>query len=291
MLDLDSELQHVRVASSQLCRRLLYVFVLSANANVVAQALLFRLYRFASQVRFADDDLLLTLVGGHLRPADWAHCMFTCRRFFSRFAQDLSGLAHCWFRRYSESGRKEAIRYIIEQNVVALVRPVIEATANVNCRDQDSFFRTPLHRAASRGHVEVCRHLLLLRADPSQLDSHGIAPIHLVASKGLVPIVDLLLRHHPSSIDVLDFHGRTPCHMAALKGHLAVLRRLVEARAAPDVQTLGHRTPVDMARRGQHSACIQYLEDVRRNASMPVARHVLGTLFQRALLVGDDEAG
>merc|ERR1719193_2340451 len=126
---------------------------------------------------------------------------------------------------------------------MALLRPLVQAKADVNCAFEHYWFRTPLHRAASRGHADMCRLLLALRADSSLPDSHGAAPIHLVASKGRPPIVELLLKHDAASAGAVDFSGRTPCHMAALKGHACVVRWLVMARADAGARAFDGRTP------------------------------------------------
>jgi len=77
--------------------------------------------------------------------------------------------------------------------------------------------------------------------------------------------------------------------MAALKGHLTIVRLLVAAQANATAQAYDGRTPLDMARRGQHAEVIEYLENqndlmMRRAEALPAARRVLGALFERALL-------
>jgi len=199
-----------------------------------------------------------------------------------------------WLRGHSDESRKDTLRLAIQHNVIGLMQPVMEARADVNCTFEQFWFRTPLHRASSRGHKEVCKLLLSLRADSTRRDSHGAAPIHLVASKGRLPIVDLLLRHDPSSVAAVDNSGRTPCHMAALKGHLAVVQHLVGAGAGIAAQSLDGRMPVDMARRGQHLEIIKFLEDSSHHREQveqarPAARRVLERLFSLTLQTLADE--
>merc|ERR1719193_204991 len=135
---------------------------------------------------------------------------------------------------------------------MALLRPLVQAKADVNCAFEHYWFRTPLHRAASRGHADMCRLLLALRADSSLPDSHGAAPIHLVASKGRPPIVELLLKHDAASAGAGDFDGRTP---------------------------------LDMAKRGQHTAVAELLEShrQRQEEDIPAARQLLQSAFGRSL--------
>lgn len=274
---------------SEACRRLLYVCLFaSANAHATAQQLLLRYYQRAGRRRLDQDELILPLVYRFCGPIEWARSAVVCQSVRSR-GLDHHGLLTYWFNDYSREGRKEALKHAIQHNVIGLLRPLIEARAEVNCVFEQCFFRAPLHRAASRGHREVCKLLLALQADASLRDSHGAAPIHLVASKGRLPIVDLLLRHDSGSASAVDYSGRTPCHMAALKGHLLVVQRLVAAHASVGSQTIEGRTPLDMARRGQHFDIVRYLESLRRRRdheeeALPAARHVLHALFHRTFV-------
>lgn len=279
---------------SEVCRRMLYqlVFAAGVNAQVMAHLCLLQSYRACAahhrKQRFVEDELMLILVNRLCSPVEWARCAVCCRQFYAKGLKH-TGLLTYWMSSYSAEGRKEAMRFVIQHNVINLLRPLVNAGADVNCVFEQYWFRTPLHRAASRGHFELCRQLLLLRANPALRESHGAAPIHLVASKGRYFIVDLLLRHDPRGATAVDYGGRTACHMAALKGHLAVVQRLVAGGAGVSVPALDGRTPLDMARRGEHEQIVHFLESWQRRNSgeeeevMQATRLVLGTLFYRTL--------
>jgi hypothetical protein len=282
-----------RQATSEACRRLLYVCVFAAgvNAHVLAHLMLLQSYRACAATQYlrilCEDELLLPLVQRLCEPVEWARCAACCRQFRAL------GLAHqgmlsYWLCGYSPEGRKEAMKYAIQHNVIGLIRPLIEANADVNCVFEQFWFRTPLHRAASRGHADLCRLLLRLRANSSLRDSHGAAPIHLVASKGRLPIVDILIRHDINNVHAVDYGGRTPCHMAALKGHLAVVKRILVSRGSVSTQALDARTPLDMALRGQHNDVAEFLQSWAQRLEeeqevLRTTRLVLSTLFRRAL--------
>mmetsp|Transcript_59862 Transcript_59862/g.106767 ORF Transcript_59862/g.106767 Transcript_59862/m.106767 type:complete len:427 (-) Transcript_59862:41-1321(-) len=283
-----------RSSPSEVCRRLLYqlVFAAGVNAQVMAHLLLLQSYRSVAahhrKQRFVEDELMLILVNRLCSPVEWARCAVCCRQFYAKGLKH-TGLLTYWMSSYSTEGRKEAMRFVIHYNVIGLLHPLVRAGADVNCVFEQYWFRTPLHRAASRGHAELCRQLLLLRANPALRDSHGAAPIHLVASKGRYFIVDLLLRHDPRGATAVDYGGRTACHMAALKGHLGVVQRLVAGGAGVSVPALDGRTPLDMATRGEHEQVVHFLESWQRRHTgeeeevMQATRLVLGTLFYRTL--------
>jgi len=180
------------------------------------------------------------------------------------------------------------MKHAIQNNVISLIGPLIDAKADVNCCfGSDYWFRTPLHRAASRGHGDLCKLLLSLRANSSARDSHGASPIHLVASKGRLAIVDILLRHDCHTANAVDYAGRSPCHMAALKGHLACVNHIARARGNVTAQALDGRTPLDMAERGEHADVAQLLQDWARRFEEEVevlrtTRLILGSLFRHA---------
>lgn len=278
-------------AVSRELRRLLYThFFAGAMANLEAQHLIARSYRWAGRKRLEEDEQLLPLVLRACGPVDWARCAAVCRAVRARGIGG-PGLASYWFRSHSPEGHKEAFQLVVQCGATELLMPLAEARADVDCVFENCYFRTPLHRAASRGNLEACGLLLLLRADPRRHDSYGAAPLHLVASKGRMPIMELLLHHDPGHTGVVDFGGRTPCHMAALKGHLSAVQRLVQARADAGAQALDGRTALDMAQRGQHTRVIRHLEGLRRQAegdgeALHAARTVLRTLLQRAADAG-----
>lgn len=284
------EEMHIRAIASEVCRRLLHVCVFAAgmNTHFVAQLLLLQSYRRAGRRRFDQEELLLPLCLRLCGPVDWARSAACCLRFRAVSGVSNPSVIRHWLRSHSDESRKDAMRLAILHNVVGLLHPLVEAHADVNCTFEQFWFRTPLHRASSRGHREACKQLLLLRADSTRRDSHGAAPIHLVASKGRLPIVELLLHHDRGGVAAVDNSNRTPCHMAALKGHLVVVQHLVAARAGVTAQALDGRTPIDMARRGQHLEIVRFLEGSehhreRMEEARPAARQVLERLFSRTL--------
>lgn len=279
-----------RAEDAEVCRRLLYacVFAASVNVHCVAQLLLSQSYRRACRRRLDEDDIILPLAHAFCRPVDWARCAATCRAVrrlgWSSSRPRPSRAVTSWLRGYTAEARNQVLKACIQHNVLGMLRPLADAGADMNCVFEQYWFRTPLHRAASRGNAELCRQLLALRADAAIRDSHGAAPIHLVASKGRQAIVELLLQHDPASAGAVDFSDRTPYHMAALKGHLNVVKCLIAARADASHPSLDGRTPLEMARRGQHAHVVDFLERHarREEEDIPAARLLLGELFRRS---------
>eukprot|EP00929_Paragymnodinium_shiwhaense_P003280 TRINITY_DN10372_c0_g1_i2.p1 TRINITY_DN10372_c0_g1~~TRINITY_DN10372_c0_g1_i2.p1 ORF type:complete len:452 (+),score=118.82 TRINITY_DN10372_c0_g1_i2:96-1451(+) len=323
--DLGPRPEAVQKLAKETCRSVFLVCLCAAGAQaqLLTQLLLAEAYRRAGRRRLDEDEMLLQLVHRFSAPSEWARSALCCRRLRDLLAlrslrsswqqtpddagagagEDLddpvvvrrglplssqSSLVEYWLRGYSPQGHEKVLRLVIQHGLVGLLRPLVAAGGNINCVDSQYWFRTPLHRVASRGHRLLCRLLLELRADASLRDSHGAAPIHLVASKGQQAILEMLLEHDAAAATrAVDNSGRTPLHMAALKGHPEVVQTLLAARASAVAQASDRSTPLDMAHRGDHVEIIKMLEQARREElsgtqSIPAARIVLDELVRRA---------
>jgi len=154
----------------------------------------------------------------------------------------------------------------VKCNVPSLVHPILRAQGDVNMAFERAHDRTPLHRVAMRGNLSFCKLLLAAGADLARRDSNGATAVHLASYKGRLQVAEALLALDPALAAQADSIGRTPCHMAAVKGHLAVVQCLIQKRASFDARASDGRTPIDMAKSGQHQELARYLErleDVR----------------------------
>jgi len=258
------EVNKIRAFAVQSTCRLVCACALTANIDrrAVAQLLLLHLYG-AIKVQwgfYVVESILAPFVVQFCAPREWAKCTACCRKF-RRWGIERRDLTKYWLAGYCREGHAEVLELAVTHNVPSLARTVIAAGADVNFPFEQLWFRTPLHRAAMRGNMEMCRLLLDLRADAAVRDTHGCAPIHLVATKGRLQIADLLLVHDPSGATAVDNNGRTPCHQAAMKGHLPVIQRLVESRADLGTQNHDGRTAADTARRNGHFQAAKWMDD------------------------------
>lgn len=79
--------------------------------------------------------------------------------------------------------------------------------------------RTPLHYAASGGHVECVKLLLAAGADCDVVCSSGWTPAHAAASRGRGDCLWTLLSATPGTASALDHGGLTPGDVAQENGH------------------------------------------------------------------------
>lgn len=78
--------------------------------------------------------------------------------------------------------------------------------------------RTPLHVAASQGHIQICRSLVDRAADPQLTESHGKTALHYAAELGsasrCLELCDYLATARPLAKNIRDATGKKPLDVA-----------------------------------------------------------------------------
>ncbi|OHF00032.1 hypothetical protein CORC01_04678 [Colletotrichum orchidophilum] len=85
---------------------------------------------------------------------------------------------------------------------------------------------SPLHIAATHGHINVAKTLILHGSDVNAPDKAGLAPIHYATQNNQGPMVTMLAEHG-ADVDFLDPDGCTPLYRAAESGNKAMVERLL----------------------------------------------------------------
>ena len=98
--------------------------------------------------------------------------------------------------------------------------------------EPDANGNTPLHHAASAGHLVVVDYLITVqRCNPSSLDKNKLTPLHLASRQGHVSVVGFLLTCdavNTSNLTSPNSSGFTPLHYAINAGHLQVAKLLAK---------------------------------------------------------------
>jgi len=103
------------------------------------------------------------------------------------------------------------------------------------------------------------------------LKQSGRTPLHLAASRGHLDVARLLVESG-ADVDARSEFGYTPLHVAAMEGYLDVARLLVESGADVDARDKKGRTPLDLARKGGHREVMKLLKSARRGRLVQPAK-------------------
>ncbi|KZL66309.1 ankyrin repeat-containing protein [Colletotrichum tofieldiae] len=85
---------------------------------------------------------------------------------------------------------------------------------------------SPLHIAATHGHINVAKTLLLHGSDINAVDKAGLTPIHYATRNNHGPMVTMLAEHG-ADVDYVDPEGCTPLHRASESGNNKLVERLL----------------------------------------------------------------
>jgi len=129
------------------------------------------------------------------------------------------------------------------------VASALAGTAQIDPEARNEHDESLLMLAALKGLFTVCEQLIAKGAD---VNKPGWTPLHYAATHGHISVMNLLLDNH-AYIDAASPNGSTPLMMAALYGTPAAVRVLLEAGADPRLKNDQGLTAIDFANRGQRS--------------------------------------
>ncbi|XP_062998775.1 uveal autoantigen with coiled-coil domains and ankyrin repeats isoform X2 [Elgaria multicarinata webbii] len=118
-----------------------------------------------------------------------------------------------------------------------------------------------LMKAAERGDVEKISSVLAKKGlNPTKLDVEGRSAFHVIASKGNLECLNVILVH---GVDILatDAAGRNALHLAAKYGHALCLQKLLQYNCPTENVDLQGRTALHDAAMSDCSSSIQLLCD------------------------------
>jgi ankyrin repeat protein len=141
------------------------------------------------------------------------------------------------------------------------VAEALIAWRSIDVNQLNPHAETPLMMAAMLGQVRMAEQLIARGAD---VNKTGWTPLHYAATGGHVEMIRLLLEHH-AYIDAESPNGSTPLMMAAYYGNPAVTQLLLEEGADPTVKNDKQLTAYDFAYAGPHKASVALIESFLRS--------------------------
>ena len=120
---------------------------------------------------------------------------------------------------------------------------------------------SPLMLASLRGHMDLARKLVERGAD---VNKTGWTPLHYAATNGHLKIMELLLEHH-AYIDAESPNKTTPLMMAAQYGTVSAVKLLLEAGADATLRNELGLDAIDFAYRGKRGDSADLIATARRS--------------------------
>lgn len=114
---------------------------------------------------------------------------------------------------------------------------------------------SPLMLAALQGLTEICEQLIAKEAD---VNKPGWTPLHYAATNGHLPVMKLLLEHH-AYMDAASPNGTTPLMMAAQYGTPTAVKLLLEEGADPTIKNDQGFSALDFAQKGNRPDSIEII--------------------------------
>lgn len=115
--------------------------------------------------------------------------------------------------------------------------------------------------ASLRGHTDLVKKLIERGAD---VNKTGWTPLHYAATSGHVEIINLLLEHH-AYIDAESPNGTTPLMMAANYGTIDAVKLLLDAGADPMLRNQLGMTAIDFANKAGRTEAAELIAARRRS--------------------------
>jgi ankyrin repeat protein len=121
---------------------------------------------------------------------------------------------------------------------------------------------SPLMLAALKGHTDLAKKLIERDAD---VNKPGWTPLHYAATNGHLAIIELLLENH-AYVDAESPNGTTPLMMAAHYGSPEAVKLLLEAGADPRLKNQLGLTAIDFAQRANRTDAAELIAATVRRA-------------------------
>ncbi|XP_014681997.1 PREDICTED: serine/threonine-protein phosphatase 6 regulatory ankyrin repeat subunit B-like [Priapulus caudatus] len=120
-----------------------------------------------------------------------------------------------------------------------IVKELLEHGADPSMPEQ-TWGKTALHIACSKGQLSIARELLIFAADPNIRDSDGNTPLHLlrdgVTRNSMSHEIAAVLLQYGAQADITNHSGDTLLHYACRSFNRSLIDTLLDGQAEPNVQ-------------------------------------------------------
>jgi ankyrin repeat protein len=158
----------------------------------------------------------------------------------------------------NETGQTGLLLALREPSPAVIDVLLSSASTDVEARNVSD--ESPLMLASLRGQIDLVRKLI---ARDAAVNKPGWTPLHYAATNGHVEIIKLLLENY-AFIDAPSPNETTPLMMAAMYGSTQSVELLLGEGADPLLKNQQGMTALDFARRGQRPDALEILGAVTR---------------------------
>lgn len=127
------------------------------------------------------------------------------------------------------------------------------AWPKIKAETRTSQDESPLMIAALAGELDLCTQLIAKGAD---VNKTGWTPLHYAATRGHLDVIRLLLDNY-AYIDAASPNGSTPLMMAAQYGSDAAVKLLLDEGADPLLKNQKSLTAIDFAQKANRTATVE----------------------------------
>ena len=154
--------------------------------------------------------------------------------------------------------------------ILAIREPSLKAASllvdapKVNLNAFNALGESPLMLAALKGHLALSEKLVKKGAD---VNKTGWTPLHYAASNGHVEVIKLLLENH-AYIDAESPNGSTPLMMASMYGNAQSVKLLLDEGADPLLKNQIGLTALQFAQRAERPDSAELLTKAMRSKQL-----------------------
>jgi len=141
---------------------------------------------------------------------------------------------------------------------------VLIDASKINLNTFNALGESPLMLAALKGQLALSDKLVKKGAD---VNKPGWTPLHYAASNGHVEVIKLLLEHH-AYIDAESPNGSTPLMMASMYGNAQSVKLLLDEGADPLLKNQIGLTALQFAQRGDRPDSAELLTKAMRSKQL-----------------------
>lgn len=141
---------------------------------------------------------------------------------------------------------------------------VLIDASKINLNTFNALGESPLMLAALKGQLALSDKLVKKGAD---VNKPGWTPLHYAASNGHVEVIKLLLEHH-AYIDAESPNGSTPLMMASMYGNAQSVKLLLDEGADPLLKNQLGLTALQFAQRGDRPDSAELLTKAMRSKQL-----------------------